>query len=379
MQKKLLKYIFINLILIQLFVPAVSISALFSARIKDIVDVEGVRENILMGYGLVVGLNGTGDNLNNVDFTKKGLIDVLNRLGVNSKGSDLKTKNVAAVTVTATLPAFARYGNKIDVNVSTIGDAKSLQGGTLIATPLLGADGMVYAVAQGPITVPGFTASGKDGTSVSRGVSTNSFIPGGGIVENEVHFDFNALKSFRISLKNPDISTSLQIARVINDRFGEKIAKSTDPGNVIIDVPKAYDNNVVSLLAKMEQIEVIPDTVAKIIIEESSGTIVIGENVRISPVAISQGNLTIKISERETVSQPGAFAPASAQTQVIQNSQVSVIDEGKGKKMIIIDGNTTLKELVDGLNALGVSSRDLISILENIKASGALQAQIHAR
>jgi flagellar P-ring protein precursor FlgI len=349
-----------------------------TSRLKDIVRFEGVRDNLLIGYGLVVGLNGTGDNLNNSSFTQKGLIDFLERLGINTRGANLKTKNIAAVTITASLPPFTRQGNRINVSVSTLGDAKSLQGGTLLATPLLGADGEVYAVAQGQVSIGGFQASGK-GTTVSKGVSTNGFIPNGAIIEKEIDFDLSALKTMKLSLQNPDISTSLQIAKKINNHLGAKLARAMDPGTVELNIPEFQKDNVVALLAQIEQIPIEPDQVAKIIIDESSGTIVMGENVRISPVAISQGNLTITIKEKPTVSQAFPFAPViTAETKVVDNTVVDV-DESKGRKMVVLEKGSTLKELVDGLNALGIGPRDLITILENIKVAGALQADIEAK
>ncbi|MFN7039101.1 MAG: flagellar basal body P-ring protein FlgI [Alphaproteobacteria bacterium] len=347
-----------------------------SSRIKDIVTVEGVRDNLLIGYGLVVGLNGTGDNLNNSVFTQKGLIDTLERLGINTKGANLKTKNVAAVTITATLPPFSRQGSKIDVAVSTLGDAKSLQGGTLLAAPLLGADGEVYAVAQGQISLGGFTASGKSAT-ISKGVATNGFIANGAIVEKEIEFDLSSLKVIKLALKNPDISTALEIANNINAKTGATLAKASDPGTVELSITEYQQDNIVELLANIEQIKIDPDQPAKIIIDEASGTIVMGENVRISPVAIAQGNLTVTITENTDVSQPDALSlggttVASASTQI-------TVDEENGKKMQVLEKGTTLRSLVNGLNALGVGPRDLITILQNIRAAGALQADIETR
>jgi flagellar P-ring protein precursor FlgI len=304
-------------------------------------------------------------------------------MGVNVKGANIKTKNVAAVTVTANLPAFARQGSRIDIHVSTIGDAKSLEGGTLLATPLVGADGDVYAVGQGAIAIGGFKAMGADGKAgpgsvISKGVATSGFISSGAIVEKEINFDLSSLRKMNMSLINPDISTAVDIARIINDRMGDSIAKARDPATISLEIPDYYDNDVVGLLAKIENIEVKPDSVAKVIIEESSGTIVIGENVRISPVAIAQGNLTITIKQNDKVEQPDPFAPNAATTMVILDQNVNV-DEDRGRMMHVLDGGTTLKQLVDGLNSLGVTPRDLITILQNIKAAGALQAEIEAR
>lgn len=349
-----------------------------ASRIKDIVRFEGIRENLLVGYGLVVGLNGTGDNLNNSVFTQKGLTDFLERLGINTRGANLKTKNIAAVTVTASLPPFSRQGSKIDVMVSTLGDAKSLQGGTLLATPLLGADGEVYAVSQGAVSIGGFRAIGNAGTTVSRGVVTNGFISNGAIIEKEIDFKLSNLDSLKLSLQNPDISTALNIEHAINERFGLNLAKALDPGTVEMFIPEYHKENIVALLAQVEKLEVQPDKSAKIIIDEASGTIVMGDNVKISPVAISQGNLTVTINEGFDVFQPMAFSPESAENVVVPVDNIN-IDEDRGKQMKILDKGSNLKELVDGLNALGVTPRDLINILQNIKAVGALQAEIETR
>lgn len=353
-------------------------TASHAARIKDIVDVEGIRDNMLLGYGLVVGLNGTGDRLQNNAFTEQSLIAFLERQGVNTRGTDLKTRNVAAVTITATLPGFARAGSRIDVSVSAMGDAKSLLGGTLLATSLYGADGNVYAVAQGPMTISGFSAEGDSGTSITKGVPTNGTISNGAIIEREIDFDLNTLPSIQLALRNPDLSTASNIARAINARVGPGSAKVRDPGTVELDVPGSYSEDVASLLVDIEQMEVATDQVARIIIDEASGTIVMGENVRIDTVAVAQGNLVVKIEETPQVSQPGAFAPDSAQTVVVPRSEVTV-DEESGNKMAILQEGATLRDLVTGLNALGVGPRDLITILQNIKAAGAMQAEIETR
>ena len=347
-------------------------------RIKDIVAIEGIRDNILVGYGLVVGLNGTGDKLTNATFTEKSLQAYLTRLGVNTSDADLKVKNVAAVTVTATLPPFARSGSRLDVTVSTMGDAKSLQGGMLIATPLLGADGQIYAVAQGSVAIGGFEASGNSGSSVSKGVPTNGFIANGAIIEREIAFELNSLKDLNLALRNPDITTAGRIANVINSHMGTQLATVEDPGTVNLIVPDVYEDSVAGLLAQVEQLKVETDQPAKIIIDEASGTIVMNENVRIDTVAIAQGNLVVTIHEETQVSQPGAFAPDSAETVQTQSSQIS-IDEGAGNQMAVMPSGANLQELVGGLNALGVGPRDLINILQTIKVAGALQAEIEAR
>ncbi len=349
------------------------------ARVKDIVNIEGVRDNLLVGYGLVVGLNGTGDNLKNSVFTQKGLEDLLSRMGVNTRGSNLKTKNVAAVTITAKLPPFSRQGSRIDVSVSTLGDAKSLQGGTLLATPLLGADGEVYAVAQGPLSIGGFQATSPNSTtSISKGVSTGGFVPNGAIVEKEIDFDLNSLNSLSLALKNPDISTAKNIADAINGNLSGNYAKASDPGTVELSVPNALQGNVLELLASIEQIEVPTDQPARIVVDEASGTIVMGENVKIDTVAVAQGNLIVKVGQTPLVSQPNPFAPEGAQTVVTAQENISV-NENEDKKLAVLEEGATLKDLVNGLNALGVGPRDMITILETIKAAGALQAEIEVR
>lgn len=347
------------------------------SRIKDIVSVEGVRENILMGYGLVVGLNGTGDKLNNNAFTEQSLIAFLERQGVNTRGTQLKTKNVAAVTVTAMLPPFARSGSRIDVTVSAMGDAKDLQGGTLLATPLYGADGEVYAVAQGGLVIGGFRAEGAS-TTVTKGVPTQGGIPSGAIVEKEVSFALNSLPELKLALRNPDITTAQKISQAINAQIGPGVSSMADPTTVVVSVPPTYENNVAQLLADVEQLKVATDQTAKVVIDEASGTIVIGENVRIDTVAVAQGNLTVRVQEQQQVSQPNPLAPEGAETVTATVTDVTV-NEDPGKRMAVLERGASLKELVAGLNALGVGPRDLITILQSIKAAGALQADIEVR
>lgn len=347
-------------------------------RIKDVVSFEGVRENMLMGYGLVVGLNGTGDKLQNNAFTEQSLIGFLERQGVNTRGLQLKSKNVAAVTITAKLPAFARAGASMDVNISAMGDAKSLMGGTLLATSLQGPDGNVYGVAQGPVTVGGFVAGGESGTTITKGVPTNGFIPNGAIVEREVDFRLNDMENVRLALRNPDITTASNVSRAINEQVGAGTARVEDPGTVTVMVPTAYQGDVVALLTDIEQLNVQTDQVARIVVDEATGTIVMGENVRISTVAVAQGNLVVKVEERPQVSQPNPFAPEGAETVVVPRTDITV-DEEAGNKVALLEKGATLKDLVGGLNALGVGPRDLITILQTIKAAGALQADIETR
>ncbi len=348
-------------------------SASAQTRIKDIVDFEGVRENILIGYGLAVGLQGTGDSLTSAIFTRESLVGMLERLGVNARDDALDTSNVAAVMVTATLPPFARQGTRIDVSISAIGDADSLQGATLLVTPLVGADGEVYAVAQGPLAVGGFTAGG-DAETITRGVPTNGRISNGAIIERELGFDIQGMETIRISLRNPDFTTSRRIAQAINAFVGSPIAQPTDPSTVRMVVPEAYRGDAVALITDVEQLRVTPDQVAKVVIDEQSGIIVMGENVRVSTVAIAQGNLTIRVTETAQVSQPSPFSQTGETTQV-PRTQIE-IDDQADNRLTVVPQSVTLQELVDGLNALGVGPRDMISILQAIKASGALQAEI---
>ncbi len=348
-------------------------AAAANTRIKDIADFEGVRENLLIGYGLVVGLNGTGDTLNRSIFTRESLVGMLERLGVNARDASLRTDNVAAVMVTATLPGFARQGTRVDVTVSAIGDAKNLQGGTLLVTPLLGADGEVYAVAQGPVAVSGFSAAGQ-AASVTRGVPTAGRISNGAIVERELPFAMTQMESVNVSLRNPDFTTARRIAQAINTFVGLPVAQPVDPATVRMGVPENYRGNAVGLVTDIEQLRITPDMVAKVVIDEHSGTIVMGENVRISTVAIAQGNLTIRITETPQVSQPNPFAQTGT-TQVVPRTDIQ-IDDQADKKLTVVPSGVTLQELVDGLNALGVGPRDMISILQAIKAAGALQAEI---
>ncbi|TYC65037.1 flagellar basal body P-ring protein FlgI [Stappia sp. BW2] len=342
-----------------------------ASRIKDIADFEGIRENQLIGYGLVVGLNGTGDSLNNSPFTQQSLQAMLERLGVNTRNIDLNTNTVAAVMVTANLPPFSTQGTRIDVNVSALGDSDSLQGGTLLVTPLVGADGEVYAIAQGSIAIGGFSAQ-ADAASVVRGVPTAGRIANGGLVERELDFKLASLTTLRLALRNPDLTTARRVALSVNELIGMPTAEPLDPATVRIDLPQQYDGNIVDLLTDIEQLIVEPDLAARIVIDENSGIIVMGQDVKVSMVAVAQGNLTVTIAESPQVSQPLPFA--NGQTAVVPRSDVSVDEDGS--KLAIVPQTVTLKQLVDGLNALGIGPRDMISILQAIKAAGALQADI---
>jgi flagellar P-ring protein precursor FlgI len=342
-----------------------------TSRIKDLANIEGVRQNQLIGYGLVVGLNGTGDTLNNIPFTRQSLQAMLERMGVNIRGQTIRTGNVAAVMVTANLPAFGTQGTRIDITVSALGDSKSLQGGTLLVTPLLGADGNVYAVGQGSVAISGFQAEGE-AAKIVRGVPTVGRISNGAIIEREIDFALNRLNQVRLALRNADFTTAKRIAAAINDFIGANTAEPLDSSTVQVNVPKIYTGNVVSLLTEIEQLQVEPDLAAKIVIDERSGVIVMGRDVRVSTVAVAQGNLTVTISEAPQVSQPAPFS--RGQTTVVNRTKVGVQEDGK--KFALVREGVSLQQLVDGLNALGIGPRDLIAILQAIKASGAIQAEI---
>lgn len=365
-------YVLYAMLSLFFFMPSGTADA--ASRIKDIATFEGVRENILVGYGLVVGLNGSGDSLTSSPFTEQSLVAMLERLGVNTRDADsMKTANVAAVIVTASLPPFARQGTNVDVVISSMGDAQSLLGGTLLVTPMMAADGEVYAVAQGSVIVGGFSAGGEAAT-VIKGVPTSGRISNGAIVERELGFDMTSLQSLRISLRNPDLTTSRRMAEVINKYIGQDAAQFTDPSTVVLTLPGDQKKNMVSLLAEIEQLMVEPDQIARVVIDEQSGIIVIGKNVKVDTVAIAQGNLTVRITETPQVSQPGAFAEAGT-TEIVDRTQIE-IDEDEDKRLAILNKGVRLQDLVDGLNALGIGPRDLISILQAIKVAGALQAEI---
>ncbi len=345
-----------------------------SVRIKDIADVEGVRDNQLVGYGLVVGLPGTGDRLRNAIFTRQSLIGMLERLGVNTRDNEarLDTRNVAAVMVTANLPAFAQSGSRIDVAVSSMGDATSLTGGTLLVTPLLGADGAVYAVAQGAVATGAIAARGA-GASVARGVPTAARISSGAIVERAIPYNLAGRDYLRLSLRNPDFTTAERIAQAINRAHGGGTARATDPRTVLLAL---RGRDPMGFVTGVERLRVEPDQVARVIIEEASGTIVMGSSVRVSTVAIAQGNLTIRITETPQVSQPNAFAGGT--TTTVPRTQIEVDDQSE-RRMGVLQGGVTLDQLVRGLNSLGVGPRDLITILQSVKAAGALQAELEVR
>ena len=348
--------------------------AVGQTRIKDVTDVEGVRDNQLIGYGIIAGLNGTGDKLNNAPFTKETLISMLERLGVNSRdqAKAVDTKNVAAVMVTANMPPFVKPGERIDLTVAALGDATNLTGGTLLITSLLGADGEVHAVGQGVVTTGAIAAKGA-AQSVTRGVPTSGRIANGAIIEKEIPFDLGRGTMPRLGLRNPDLTTALRIAAAVNREMGGGVAKAVDPRTVALNL---QGRDVIEALSRIELLPVEPDNGAKVVIDEASGVIVMGANVVISTVAIAQGNLTIRVTETPQVSQPGPLSNGT--TQVVPRTNIAV-DDGKDKRLGILNKAVTLQELVRNMNALGVGPRDIISILQAIKAAGALQADLEVR
>ncbi len=344
-------------------------------RIKDLVEFDGVRGNDLVGYGLVVGLNGSGDGMRNAPFTEDIMSNILERLGVNVTGEQFRPKNVAAVIVTASLPAFSRAGGQIDVTVSAIGDAGSLMGGTLVMTPLTAADGQIYAVAQGTILAGGAVAEG-DGASVTQGVPTSGLIPAGARVEREIDFDFTQLTSIRLALRTPDFTTAGRIEQAINRDLQSGVAVMLDAGTVLIDIAATRQRSPAHAIGRIENIAIEPQRKARVVVDQSSGTIVMGEDVRISRVAVSQGNLTIRIEEAPLVVQPNPFA--DGETIVVPRSNVG-LNEEPGVGLAEVPDGTSLSEVIQGLNALGVSPRDMIDILKSIKAAGALHAEFIVR
>ncbi|QJF52963.1 flagellar basal body P-ring protein FlgI [Roseobacter ponti] len=344
-------------------------------RLKDLVEFDGVRGNDLVGYGLVVGLNGTGDGLRNSPFTEEIMANILERLGVNVSGEQFRPKNVAAVLVTAALPPFARSGSQIDITVSAIGDAKSLLGGTLIMTPLNAADGQIYAVAQGTIIAGGAVAAG-DGAEVTKGVPTAGMIPSGARVEREIEFNLSALSTLRLALRDADFTTASRIEQAINNNFGRPVAFMLDSGTVRLSITETRMASVAHALGRIENILVEPERKARVVVDQRSGTIVMGEDVRISRVAVSQGNLTLRIEEAPIAVQPNPFAEGET---VIVPRTTAEIEEEPGIGLAEIPNGTSLSEVIGGLNALGVSPRDMIDILKSIKAAGALHAEFIVR
>ena len=345
----------------------------FAARLKDIVDIKGVRANQLIGYGLVIGLNKSGDS-NSSTFTRTSIVNMLENMGVTVDEKAIKAGNAAAVMVTSELPPFSRQGNRLDVLVSSVGDAKSLQGGTLMLTPLRGADGQVYAVAQGPLSIGGWAES-AGGNEVRKNHPTVGMIPSGAIVEREIPFDFNTLPELELSLQNEDFSTAARVSSTINQALGQNAAKAVDGRTIKVLIPENYRTHLVPLMARIENLEVQSDSLAKVVVNERTGTIVMGENVRISTVAVSHGNLHIQIRSTPVVSQP---APLSGGQTVVANQQDVSISEDGGK-IVVMEEGASIGDVVRALNAIGVAPRDLVSILQSIKASGALQARLEIK
>lgn len=353
--------------------PTLALSS--QIRLKDLVEFDGVRGNDLVGYGLVVGLNGTGDGLRNAPFTEDIMSNILERLGVNVTGEQFRPKNVAAVFVTASLPPFSRAGGRIDVTVSAIGDSKSLLGGTLVMTPMNGADGQIYAVAQGTI-IAGGVAAGGAGATVVEGVPTAGVIPAGARVEREIEFDFTSLDQLRLALRAPDFTTAARIEEVINNDFGRPVATMLDSGTVMLSIAATRMPSPAHALARIEDLTIEPEQRARVVVDQASGTIVIGADVRISNVAVSQGNLTLRVEENPLVVQPNPFT--EGETIVVPRTSAS-IQNPPGIGLAEISETTSLSDVVAGLNALGVAPRDMIDILKSISAAGALHAEFVVR
>jgi len=390
------RHLYVIFIFYSLFSILLSTNS-FAVRIKDIASIQGVRPNQLIGYGLVTGLNGTGDKTDQIKFIAQSVANMLRNMGINVPFKDvskIRLKNVAAVMVTANIPPFAKIGTTIDVLVSSIGDAKSLQGGTLALTPLKGADGKVYALAQGPISIGGFGATGAAGGGIQKNHITVGRIVNGAIIERQIPFDITRKQQLNITLDICDFTTILRICDTINHRFGEYIARPVDGRTIDLHIPDSYKNNPVKFIALVENISVEPDTIAKVIINERTGTVVIGEDVKISTVAVTHGNLTIEIKEQKQVYPAYPFAPEpppetkgavippekgmvtvpGGQTVIVPETEIKIEEEKK--PLAILPKTATIGELVRALNAIGVTPRDLISILQAIKSAGALHAEL---
>ncbi|RLB90324.1 MAG: flagellar biosynthesis protein FlgA [Deltaproteobacteria bacterium] len=383
----------IKIIFVFVLVLAACPVGVYGARVKDIASIKGIRNNQLVGYGLVVGLKGTGDKTG-TSFTIQSLANMIERMGIHVDKEDVSVKNVAAVMVTASVPPFARIGNRIDVVVSSVGDAKSLQGGTLLLTPLYGVDKKIYALAQGPVSVGGFAAGGAAGGGITKNHPTVGRISRGASIEREIPVSMQDKDEIVIALDNPDFTTAVRLCDAINERFGRNVATTVDSGTLKLKIPEDFRQDVVQMVATVENLEVMPDSIAKVVLNEKTGTVVIGENVTISTVAVAHGNLSIQIKERTRVSQPSPFAPAppagattqqfqpengllmgpGGQTVVSADSDVSVQEEKN--KLLLVPRGSTIGELVRALNAIGVSPRDLITVFQALRAAGALHAQI---
>lgn len=348
---------------------AALVAPALAVRLKDIASFSGVRTNELVGYGLVVGLSGTGDGTSS-QFTIRSMVNMLDKMGVQVSASAIKPKNVAAVMVTAKMPASAKPGSNLDIAVSSLGDAKSLLGGVLLLTPLKGVDGQIYALAQGPLTIGGFTASGEAATA-QKNISTVGRIPNGAVVERSVPFKFNSQESMTVSLNAADFTTVMQVVNRINSSLGGGYARAQDASTIELAVPDKFRGNMVPLMASLENMDVSPDARAKVVVDEKTGTVVVGSEVRLSRVAVAHGNLQIVISESQQVSQPGPFS----QGQTVVTPQTDIAVREQNNRLMLVEG-ATLQELVDGLNAIGATPRDLISIIRTLKSAGALHADL---
>ena len=348
---------------------AALVAPALAVRLKDIASFSGVRTNELVGYGLVVGLSGTGDGTSS-QFTIRSMVNMLDKMGVQVSPSAIKPKNVAAVMVTAKMPASAKPGSNLDIAVSSLGDAKSLLGGVLLLTPLKGVDGQIYALAQGPLTIGGFTASGEAATA-QKNISTVGRIPSGAVVERSVPFKFNSQESMTVSLNAADFTTVMQVVNRINSSLGGGYARAQDASTIELAVPDKFRGNMVPLMASLENMDVSPDARAKVVVDEKTGTVVVGSEVRLSRVAVAHGNLQIVISESQQVSQPGPFS----QGQTVVTPQTDIAVREQNNRLMLVEG-ATLQELVDGLNAIGATPRDLISIIRTLKSAGALHADL---
>lgn len=346
-------------------------SSAHAIRIKDIASFEGVRENQLVGYGLVVGLNGSGDS-DQTRFPIQSVVNMLERMGVTVNRADITVKNVAAVIVTATLPPFAKQGNRLDVTVSSLGDAKSIAGGTLVMTPLKGGDNQVYVVAQGSVLTNSF-AFGGSAASAQKNHPTAGRVPNGGLVERELPNMLAGKSSLRLNLSQADFTTASRVASVINEKFKSPVAATADPGTVVLQIPEGFANRTVEFVASLETLEVKPDVTAKVVLNERTGTIVMGDNVRISTVAVSHGNLSLVIKETPQVSQPAPFSK-TGETVVVPRTDMKVTEESR--RLMVVPEGASIGDVIRALNLLGVTPRDLIGILQAIKAAGALQAEL---
>jgi flagellar P-ring protein precursor FlgI len=341
-------------------------------KLRDLCDVVGARDNQLVGYGVVTGLNGTGDDIT-VPFAQQSLRALMRRLGIQVDAKQVRLKNVAAVIVTATIPAFVREGSRLDVTVSSMGNAKSLRGGVLIQTPLHGADRKTYAVAQGPLVVGGFSASGSSGSSVQENITTTGRVPTGALVEREIKTTYWLKETVTLALRSPDFGTAQRVVEALEKAFGKDAAHAVDGGSIEVKAPAEFKDKPVELLSKLGEVDVDPVTSARVVINERTGTIVAGGDVHLSPVAIAQGGITISIQENKQVVQPNALA--AGQTQVVQNSAVDA-QEKPGPTLTYVKGAATLADVAQSLSTLGVSPRELASILQALKGAGALRAEI---